>query len=151
MKTIQLNDQDYEFLKELVHQLKTQNNRYTSDPIFFVREEIKEPRPDEYSSDGIYYVETVTGDNIQYNNLIDMYRDLLESGYTKEEIRGEYFTQSYTEEVNVIQACFTEKGAQWFINRKKHDYNQLHIYVDSLYHNYEMRTLRNLLLNLTLE
>jgi hypothetical protein len=150
MKTIQVSDEDYDFLVELVNNLKTQYNRATADPIYCVQERIKEPRPDEYSSDGTFYVERVSGDCDQYDSLIEMYRNLLENGHTKDEIRGEYDVINYTEEWHTVQACFTEQGAQWFINRKKHDYKKLQIYAESLYHNYEMRTLRNILLKLEL-
>ena len=72
-------------------------------------------------------------------------------GYGKEDIRDEVVEVPYRIEYKPIQYCFTENGAQAFIDRKKHDYKKLEIYADGLAYNIEMITLRNLLLNLTLE
>lgn len=151
MKTIEISDEEYDFLKGLVENLKTQDNRFTSDPIYLVQEQIKVPTDEDYGSDGTYYLETISGDYSQYESIFEAYRNLLESGYSKEEIRGRVEVINYIIEWKTIQSCFTEEGANWFINRKKHDYNLLRTYVDSLYYNQEMKQLRNLFLNLTLE
>lgn len=149
MKTIQISDQDYDFLKDIIHELNTQDERFTRNPVFLVQELNKVPTSEDYFTDGVQYVEDVTGDHAVYETLIEAYRDLLESGYSKDDIRENVETVPYVESWQTIKTCFTEKGAQQFIDRKKHDYNTLRIYVDSLGYNIEMLTLRNLILNLT--
>lgn len=151
MKTINLTEEEFNFLKDLQHELKIQDSRATSDPVFCVQQLTHEPRPEDYGHDGTYFLECVTGDYSRYNTLIEAYRSLLEMGYSKNDIRGNVEEIGYTEEWTTVQSCLTEQGAQWFINRKQHDYGVLRIYAESLYWNYEMKTLRNLLLNLTLE
>lgn len=151
MKTIQVTDEEYDFLVKLKHELRTQDNRSTANPIFLVQEEIKVISNEEYGcSDGYDIVEKVTGDYSTYETKCEAYRDLLEMGYGKEDIRGEVDEVPYQCRWEAIQYCFTEKGAQAFIDIDKHNHNKLRIYADGLYRNVEMTTLRNLLLNLTL-
>lgn len=152
MKTIQVTDEEYDFLVKLKHELNTQNSRFTKDPIFLVREEVREIANEDFGSiDGYEIVEQITGDYCKYDTKCEGYRSLLEMGYGKEDIRDEVVEVPYRIEYKPIQYCFTEKGAQAFIDRKKHDYKKLEIYADGLAYNIEMITLRNLLLNLTLE
>jgi len=154
MKTIQINDEDYDFLADLINELKTQDNLGTRDPIYLVRQTVQEARPDDdkYGSDGTMYVERLSGNNNVFYDKIAMYRDLLECGYSKNQIRDDGYDEiNYTNEDHIVTSALTRKGAQRFINRKQHDYKPLHVYVGSMCHNYEMIRLRNLLLNLTLE
>ena len=39
MKQIKINEQDYEFLKDLQHELNTQDNDGTADPLYWMAEE----------------------------------------------------------------------------------------------------------------
>jgi hypothetical protein len=152
MKTIQITDEEYDFLVKLKHELNTQDNRITANPIFLVQEETKEIGHEEFGcTDGYDIVEQVTGDYSTYETKCEAYRDLLEMGHGKEDIRDEVVEVPYRIRWETIQCCFTEKGAQSFIDIDKHNHKKLRIYVDGLYRNKEMITLRNLLFNLTLE
>jgi hypothetical protein len=150
MKTINVSDEEYAFLIELVNNLKTQDGRITSDPIFEVQECRKEPRPEGYNSDDSYFLEHVTGNYGRYDTLFAAYRDLLEREYPKPRIRANVEEVNYTLEWQAVTSCFTEVGADRFIARNRHNFHPLRTYVASLCHNYEMATLRKLLLNLTL-
>ena len=55
----------------------------------------------------------------------------------------------YINKKHFVKGALTEKSAQQFIDRKQHDFAKLYIYVESMYHCYEMIELRNWLKNLT--
>lgn len=150
MKAININEEDFEFLTELQNNLKTQDVRGTSDPLYCVQKLVLIPTDEEYGYDVGYFVEMLTGDYNKYETIFGAYRDLLESGYSKNEIRNSVLYVCFKESWETIQTCLTEYGAETFKKRKKHDYTDLRIYVTSGYHNYEMIRLRNFLMNLTL-
>lgn len=144
-----LNTEEIQFLKEMKDRLLTQDNCYTTDPVYVVQEKYKQSVPD-YRGEFVEYIETMSGDNCSYDSYEEMVEAFLESGYDKEEQinDSDYFENSYNIDWRNINYHFTREGAEWFIKRKKHDYNELRIYVDSLYHCYEMKMLRDILLKL---
>jgi hypothetical protein len=51
---------------------------------------------------------------------------------------------------DIVQGAFlTEQDANWFINRKQHDYPKLYTYVESMYFCPQMKELRNWIKSLT--
>lgn len=51
----------------------------------------------------------------------------------------------------IMGAFLTEQDANWFINRKQHDYPKLYTYVTSMYFSVQMKELRNWIMSLTKE
>ena len=51
----------------------------------------------------------------------------------------------------VVKSCLTESDAQWFIQRKQHDYPKLEIYVESMVFCPQMIELRKWIMGLTKE
>ena len=49
----------------------------------------------------------------------------------------------------VVKACLTEADANWFVNRKQHDYPKLYTYVESMTFCPQMIELRNWIISLT--
>lgn len=135
-----------EKLKEIQHELKTQDNRITSDPIFLVQEKerIYGIDTDFLDDDKIiwYHCDGVEADEDEKASL----DDLEESG---KDIDDCWDKVGYIEKYRTIQTFFTEKAAQNFIDRNKHRYEgKLSIYVESLYRNPEMRLIRDFILSL---
>jgi hypothetical protein len=53
----------------------------------------------------------------------------------------------YAWEWEYVNAHFTRKAAEAFINRKKHDYRKMQIFVESQYWSWEFNAIRNAILN----
>lgn len=133
-------------LREIQHELKTQDNRITSDPIFLVQERKRIYGMDTnfLDDDQIiwYHCDGVEADEDE-KVFLD---DLDESGG---DIDDCWDKVGYIEEDKTVQSFFTEKAAQDFIDRNKHRYEgKPSIYVESLYRNPEMRLIRDFILSL---
>lgn len=80
MKTIEITDEQYEFLKQAQSLLKTQDNRLTRDPLYCV---MKKERiyglSEEYASDSVWVFEDTTFETVQdlYNDVIENFEDQL--------------------------------------------------------------------------
>jgi hypothetical protein len=80
MKTIQVSDEDYEFLKDCVNELKTQDNRSTRSPIYTIWKTQKRYGVDkDYTSD-IEYI----WDGDTFESLEEIIKYLDENEYDKE-------------------------------------------------------------------
>ena len=63
-------------------------------------------------------------------------------------VKAKGYTKRYFKEVRrFISAFFTRKSAQDFIDTNHYHWNKPHIYVNSLWRNYEMQDIRNYFLN----
>lgn len=166
-----------EFLIEMSKQMNEQDNRITAEPIWQVRckrqvtccdgredywvlVDVQNEYHEIYSTktcDGEYlceymkenYPEWVSswedseGDCFCSGNFdVEDYWHELPAGY--EEI--ERIPMQEVEEV--VKTCLTESDANWFINRKQHDYPKLYTYVESMVFCPQMIELRNWILSL---
>ncbi len=77
MKTIEVSDEDYDFLKECVNLLHTQDTRATRSPIYTIHKQEKVYGIDEeYTSKFVYVWE-----DSEFESLEDVFTFLLENGY----------------------------------------------------------------------
>jgi len=84
MKTIQVSDENYEFLKDCVKELNTQDTRSTRNPIYTVWHEIKEYGIEEnFTSDFVYI-----WDDEEYETIEDLFNAIDFNGYEKELIHA---------------------------------------------------------------
>lgn len=134
-----------EKLKEIQHELKTQDNRCTADPIFLVEE-----------CERIYGMDSDYSDNYIWYNREDCYEADGEEAKILDDLEDNYkgipscWVQSYyIEKWVAVQSFFTEKAALDFAERNKHRHaGKLRVYADSLYRNHEMKLIRDYILNL---
>ena len=133
-------------LKEIQKELKSQDNRCTSDPIFLVQEKERIYGMDEdYSDEYVWYD--------PYNDCeadLEEEQKLNDDSRLYEEIDYDCWQLiPYLDKQMTVQSFFTEKAAQEYIDRNSHRHSgKLSIYVDSLYRNSEMRMIRDFILNL---
>lgn len=156
MKTIQVTDEQYDFLRNLSKELKTQDNRITANPVFCVYEK------------KIVFVPDDCGDHINWfdnegsilskkdiKKIIKEYlKDNKDSSILDEEDileELEYRKASYNiEDVKVSgQSYFTEKAAQKHIDQNHYHYKEPFVFAESAWRNYEFQKLREIILNLT--
>ena len=81
MKTIEVSDEDYDFLKECVNLLHTQDTRSTRNPIYTIHKQQKVYGIDEdYTTDYVY----VTDDGVEFDSLESIFDWLVDNGYDDE-------------------------------------------------------------------
>jgi len=115
---IEMNEEDLKFLRELAHEIKTQDNRATRSPYYYTTR-IKRWRVanEDYSSGKTkkVWVEHLTGDYSEYDTKFACLKGSLEYGWSKEKIREalandnicEVTLEEYEEDRNVF---LTEKA-----------------------------------------
>lgn len=147
---ITIDFEDVKFLRNLKSNLNTQDNRSTADPIWLMQEKTQHIIPEGFSDES-EFVENLSGDHCTYDTWYGAAKGLLESGYSKEDIRNDtsaieefYFVYEW----HTVQTFFTEDAAKAYIARNGHNHNELRIYVGGLYRNAELMRLRNILMNL---
>ena len=92
----------------------------------------------DHENQKVIYDDDKTG---EFTELIDL--------EDKEEISAQYIHTGYSERWETIQTCFTKHGCEQYLHANAHNlksYSDLRIYVDTLYRNQEMITIRNYLL-----
>lgn len=134
-------------LKEIQHELKTQDNRCTSDPIFLVEEKERI-----YGLDLKWDCESCCYD---FENDCEISEEEYDKAREKEmddpsgKYENPYERLGFMDKRKTVQFFFTERAAQDFIDRNKHRHKgELRIYADSLYRNSEMKMIRDYILNL---
>lgn len=130
-----------DFLDNLGHQLRSQDNCYTSFPIYEVQEHrlIAGIDPD--------YTEKIGWFHSDSGSLADDEEAaLLEAGYDETgEVPQDWHRTGYDHRWEQIATFMTRDAAEDFIKRQKHNHSELRVYVNSAYRNPEMRELRRLL------
>lgn len=138
---------------DIKQELKNQDPRGTADPIYCVYEKYEQVVPEDCGEDGhkwYYDCETYTDQEI-----IDNYKeneeelDLDDLQYEEELNPNErvcYQKYYYKMLPKFVSPFFTEKAAQEFIDRNKHNLSNPYIYVHSLWNNSEMKSIRDNLL-----
>lgn len=135
-------------LKALQHELKTQDNAITADPLFCV-----------YQIRRIGGLDPDYSDNYEWYNSVDCEvadekkAKALER-YSKKFLGAEpknWRKVYYRDMRQFVTACLTRKGAEEFIRVNGHNMREPFIYVESMWRNEEMKSLRNALLEGKLE
>jgi len=151
-------------LKKIQKNLKEQDNRITSDPLFVVFQE-RRVSADSNFSESYWFVldsETKCEDHKKLREwLRDNYEgedkafklDIMSSlsfpdNIIEELAEREGFEKYYYQDIDIfVTACFTEEGAKDYLRQNQHNLTQPYIYVTSLYRNDEMIGIRELLMN----
>lgn len=115
-------------LKEISKELKTQDNRGTSDPIFLIQEKKR--------------IWGMRMDYAEDHEWIDQDGEVCEGDYID---MSEYESVGYIDIWETVQLFFTEKAAQRYIDSNKHNLNNPRIYVMSGHSNHEWQEVRNYL------
>jgi len=121
-----------EFLKNLSHELNTQNNRCTASPLFCVQQKKRIYGMDSGYSEGCIYQ---WRDDPEY--FWETEREALD-GLKRDDLPEEDF-DDYIEEIYYVEiwdfvtAHLTEKAAQRYIDENRHNLNEPRIYVTSQY------------------
>lgn len=129
----------------IAENLRTQDNRITSDPIFIVQQKTRVWLGDsgDYSDTHIWvnsdWDEVYDEDKIAELNVLD------ENG---EDIPERYYKSYYRDEWRAVQPFFTEAGAQAYIAINGHNLTEPRIYVESGWRNAEWQELREWLMSL---
>lgn len=155
-----------EELSKLRDEMKSQDNAATAHPLFVVFDWERVPTEEGYSDD-YEYIEMVEGVTIAENKeeLIEYIKSqefettlspdfnaMRESNifdwlthyiafFGNKEARIEKV--HYLKKEVFVNAFFTRKAAQAFINANHYHYKEPHIYVASMWRNYEMQAIRN--------
>lgn len=167
-----LNEDQQQFLKDLIHELDTQDNRATSWPIPCVREKEERVAHPEYDHQKTIWIDCDGHESIwdhddfikeidqmklvcddisfdpQYEEGVDFseFPESLQS--TIEEVFGgvKKFRKVYMQEVDThVASFFTLKAAYRFIECNKHNFNQAFTFVESGYRNYEFQEIIRIL------
>ena len=135
-------------LKELItisENLHIQDNRITSDPIFVVQQLKRDWGYDEeYAEDYKWANNEDFEEEADDGKVADL--QALEDDF---EDTKPWFKCYYKERWEFVTPCFTEKAAQAFIDRNRHNMGKARIYVESGCRNLEFRQVREYLLGLT--
>lgn len=154
MKTIQVTNEQYDFLLSLAEELKKQDNRITANPIFCVYQKKKVFTPEGCGEHSDWFDDE--GHILSEEDLLDIigeYRsDHEDSSLDKEGILIEAGCRllDYNIEDVVVegQYYFSEKAAQNHIDRNHYHYSKPFTYVESAWRNDEWNTIREIILNL---
>ena len=144
---------------ELKHELETQDNRFTDNPLFVVCSKREYPTSYDYSYDRSYYHDS-DGEVAETKEDLIKYLIEDESIYEQEKIRNKllnfddhdferYISETYSinpcyvfEVTQFEQAFLTEKGAEEYLRSNGHNLRKPFIYVVSMYRNIEMQNVR---------
>ncbi len=158
-RTIEVTEEQYDFLIELSKRLDTQDNRITADPIFCVYQKSTVLKaPGRGNSSGWLDDEGhITSDeDIKKSGEVEGWREQNpEDAELDEELilidRLGYEKVEFSEEDVPVggQVYFTEAAAKAHIAANNYHYNKPFVYVDSAWRNPEIQMLRKILLELT--
>lgn len=178
MKTIELSDQDYEFLKELQHELNTQENDGNADPVFWgVEETVEECRGGDGEYGGDPYI-TYDDGKLSLEEAIEEVEDELKNNpeYSDEWLHKEWeevdkscaedvcefmtgmlrlegiYGVVYVEDVKRVipftGAFLTKRACKEYIKKYGYNHNDPHTYAMTAYRNFELERLLTILRNL---
>ena len=158
MKTIEISDENYEFLMNLKNELNTQDCRITASPYYYtIRQKKKVYVPDGCGNEVIYRDETeleTKEDCVEY--LLDYYED----EYDKDDLNDMSLCElfdilieergfspiNYNYEYYYSNVFLTEKACEHHISINKHNLGLEPVsYVDHAYRNPEMEKLLKIL------
>jgi hypothetical protein len=109
-------------LKQMGHEVRTQDNRITAEPIFVVQQKRR-----------IYGMDPELGVSFEYLN---------SSGDVTDETDPDGERTAYIDIWEMVQPFFTCKGAEHYIEENRHHMTEPRIYVESAYRNKEWIAIR---------
>lgn len=130
-------------LDELIHNLKTQDNLITANPIFIVQQKRLIVGMDSEYSDMFMWVE-VGEERVHEHTAKRLDRYYARTGNVP---RG-YARVGYVETWEFVTACLTRKGCEDYIKINGHNLNEPRIYVEGGFRNKEWEFIRNYFMTL---
>jgi hypothetical protein len=134
-------------------EIRTQNNRFTQDPVFQVRVDQEFPGVDPCLSDQRCWFKGSYEDGSPWHYDRSRMDDVPEGEDPEDHGYEEY---GFWEEPEVLESCFTEKGAKSCIDGQRHNMvrktgreQEPYVYAASLHNNPEMRAVRRFLVALS--
>ena len=172
MRTIQISDVAYEFLKDLQHELNTQTNDGNADPVYWgVRETHLEPAPEGcgdafiYMGDGVtmtteeavqYVEENIRDDEElqeQWKNIDKNWMDEV-ADFLHDEMGENECRVIWQEEKSFISqetgAFITKRACKEYIEKCHYNHSNPHTYAMTAYRNYELGQLLKILKTMVL-
>jgi hypothetical protein len=132
-----------EEIKRIACVLRRQDNHGTADPMFAVRESVRE-----YGFTSEYTDKYVWMDHVNECHIASGYlRRKLEAGKTSGKC-SRYEKTYYKSKWKTVQVFFTEEAANSFVRDEAHNYGKMQVSAISLHRNREMRMIREYLLSL---
>lgn len=130
---------DMNDLPTIAHNLRTQDNRITANPIFLVQQKqrvcgLEESDTYVWVDESSEKVDEEKAAELEEADLYDHHRD----GSTTKGYRKVYYRDEYV----FVQPFFTEHGAQEYIRMNGHNLREPRIYVESGYRNHEWEMVR---------
>jgi hypothetical protein len=168
MRTIQISEEDYEFLKDLQHELNTQENDGNADPVYWgVMEHRMEPAP-EGCGDAIIYMgddaTMTTEEAVEYINenirnydeeLQEQWKDVDKNCmddvvyFIHDEMEISECRIVWQEEKEFISketgAFITKRACKEYIEKCHYNHSKPHTYAMTAYRNYELERLLKIL------
>jgi len=129
-----------ESIKEIIQNLKNQDNRCTHLPVFCIQRKRRDFGYTEECSDNFIWM--IDGEEADEEEIA-----ACEKWDDNEQPKGAW-KQYYLERWETVQACFTEKGAEDYIRADGHNLGETRVYVNSGYRNRETEAIRDFLLSL---
>lgn len=129
--------EEEEFFKKLGHELRTQDNRITSCPLFCVEQKQRVYGDELCDPDGSIFVLERDPSYGCWDTVEEAVQELKEDeddDFDPEEDLSEIFYHSYWE---FVTAHFTETAAQLYIDQNKHNLKEPRIFVSSQYRCHE--------------
>ena len=169
MKQISINESDYEFLKELQHELNTQTNDENADPVYWgVLEDYEELTFDGDGEvripydDGAYNLEGLVADidadsenfslsvKEEWNSLdkndVDEVMGFVNKNWNEGNIIGEPYWVEIKEQISRYAGAFLTKHAcQEYIKRYGYNHRNPRTYAMTAYRNFELERLLKIL------
>lgn len=165
MKTIELSDQDYEFLKELQHELNTQTTDGNAQPVYWgVMETREEGVPDGCGEPRVYMGDGGTlslNDAIEYTEeyITDENREQWEQldktsmdgfvGFCNDALRWSEVRVVDVERKSRLSdttgAFLTKRACQQYIEKYGYNHSNPHTYAMTAYRNFELERLLTIL------
>ena len=165
MKTIQLSDEAYEFLKDMQHELNTQPNDGNADPLYWgVIEEKEEGVPEGCGDEKIYLGDASTVDlsdaiSIIEEHLEDNDKELWETvdktniqdvanfcvivfGWSEARV---VYTDTKYRLSKMTGAFLTKRACKEYIERYGYNHTKPHTYAMTAFRNFELEKLLNIL------
>lgn len=123
-------------LKEISNQIRTQDNRATSDPIFIVQQRHRIYGVDSDHCDVAVWVDE-DGNEVPEEEFFD-----LEEYQSGQECESGWCRVGYLDRWEFVTACFTEEGCKQYIKVNGHNLTEPRIYAASAYRNDEFIVVR---------
>lgn len=171
MKTIQVSDEDYEFLKDLQHELNTQTNDGNADPVFWgVIEdyealtfdgegEARIPYDDgtydleelvsEIDSDSEYFSVSLKDEWVRVDKTdLDEVMDFVNENWNEGNIIGEPYWVEIKQKLSRNTGAFlTKRAASEYVKKFSYNHRNPHTYAMTAFRNFELERLLKILKN----